>query len=124
MLNIFRKIKDYDAVANQLRKVTTINVRKSEMLSTANEKIEKLQQENAALVDEIKLLKFSKGGYKSTITKLKNEVDELNKKLAESMTDKYLLKKIPSGRLPKGEPMKIRGSAKTSAIAKNLKTEE
>lgn len=124
MLNIFRKIKDYDAVANQLRKVTAINVRKSEMLSTANEKIEKLQQENAALVDEIKLLKFSKGGYKSTITKLKNEVDELNKKLAESMTDKYLLKKIPSGRLPKGEPMKIRGSAKTSAIAKNLKTEE
>lgn len=124
MLNIFRKIKDYDAVANQLRKVTAINVRKSEMLSTANEKIEKLQQENAALVDEIKLLKFAKGGYKSTITKLKNEVDELNKKLAESMTDKYLLKKIPSGRLPKGEPMKIRGSAKTSAIAKNLKTEE
>ena len=124
MLNIFRKIKDYDAVANQLRKVTAINVRKSEMLSTANEKIEKLQQENAALLDEIKLLKFAKGGYKSTITKLKNEVDELNKKLAESMTDKYLLKKIPSGRLPKGEPMKIRGSAKTSAIAKNLKTEE
>ncbi len=124
MLNIFRKIKDYDAVANQLRKVTAINVRKSGMLSTANEKIEKLQQENAALVDEIKLLKFAKGGYKSTITKLKNEVDELNKKLAESMTDKYLLKKIPSGRLPKGEPMKIRGSAKTSAIAKNLKTEE
>lgn len=124
MLNIFRKIKDYDAVANQLRKVTAINVRKTEMLSTANEKIEKLQQENAALVDEIKLLKFAKGGYKSTITKLKNEVDELNKKLAESMTDKYLLKKIPSGRLPKGEPMKIRGSAKTSAIAKNLKTEE
>ena len=124
MLNIFRKIKDYDAVANQLRKVTAINVRKSEMLSTANEKIEKLQQENAALVDEIKLLKFANGGYKSTITKLKNEVDELNKKLAESMTDKYLLKKIPSGRLPKGEPMKIKGSAKTSAIAKSLKVED
>ena len=124
MLNIFRKIKDYDAVANQLRKVTAINVRKTAELEELKEQNQKNLENIENLNIEIKMLKFAKGGYKSTITKLKNEVDELNKKLAESMTDKYLLKKIPSGRLPKGEPMKIRGSAKTSAIAKNLKTEE
>lgn len=124
MLNIFRKIKDYDAVAAQLKKVTAINVRKTAELEELKEQNRKDLKTIEDLNVEIKILKFAKGGYKSTITKLKNEVDELTKKLEESMSDKYLVKKIPSGRLPKGEPMKIRGSAKTSAIAKSLKVED
>lgn len=128
MLNIFRKIKDYDAVANQLRKVTAINVIKSHEIDGLKEQLKRKKESYESKIEmlenEVKLANFAKGGYKSTITKLKREIDELTKKLKESQSDKCVIKKIPRGRLPKGEPMKIKGSAKTSAIAKSLKVED
>lgn len=58
---------------------------------------------------------------KSKIEEMKKEITDLNFKLAESMTDKYLVKKIPSGRTPKPERMRIKSHAKQSKIIKDIK---
>ena len=52
---------------------------------------------------------------------MKEEIKDLKNKLEESMTDKYLIKKIPSGRTPKPEKMRIKSHAKQSKIIKDIK---
>ncbi|MBQ9607825.1 MAG: hypothetical protein IJV15_00100 [Lachnospiraceae bacterium] len=52
--------------------------------------------------------------------KLKEEVEELKDKLAESMTDKYLVKKIPSGRRPRTQVMKLKSCTVQSNIARKM----
>lgn len=49
----------------------------------------------------------------------KKEIEDLKFKLAESMTDKYRVKKIPS-RTPKAEKLKIKSYAKQSQIIKQI----
>lgn len=60
-----------------------------------------------SLKEELKETRGSKGGLTKENNKLKSENEELNKqiielkkKLEESMTNKYLVRKIPSGRTP------------------------
>lgn len=68
----------------------------------------------------IKMHNSSKGGYISKIHKLEDKIKELEEQLKESMTDKYLVKKIPSGRPPKQEKMKVKNCTKTSMISKKM----
>lgn len=76
---------------------------------------------------QIKSLKNAKGGYASKSSKLKKEkeelekqIAELNEKLAESMTDKYLVRKIKSGKTANTLKTKVRSSSVQSNIVKNL----
>lgn len=68
----------------------------------------------------IKELNSAKGGFTKRINQLTRELDETKKKLAESMTNKYLVKKIPMGRLPKGQVMKMKSHAKQDKIIKKV----
>lgn len=70
------------------------------------------------LIEENKKLICAKGGFTKQINKLTAKVSELEEKLAESMTDKYRVKKVPSGRIPKGQKMKIKDCTKISNIAR------
>ena len=70
------------------------------------------------LIEENKKLICAKGGFTKQINKLTAEIKELEDKLAESMTDKYRVKKVPSGRTPKGQKMKIKDCTKISNIAR------
>lgn len=72
---------------------------------------------------EIKQLKGGKGGFTREINKLKKEKEELEKKLAESMTDKYLVKKIRPGKRPNTLKTKVRNTSGQSNIVKNLHKE-
>ena len=75
--------------------------------------LEKLKAEN-------KSLKAAKGGYASVMSKLKKDLEETQKKLEESMTDKYLVKKVPMGKLPKGQVMKMKSHAKQDKIIQKI----
>lgn len=68
----------------------------------------------------IKELNSAKGGFTKRINQLTRELEETKKKLEESMTDKYLVKKIPMGRLPKGQVMKMKSHAKQDKIIKKV----
>lgn len=70
------------------------------------------------LIEENRKLICAKGGFTKQINKLTAKVKELEEKLAESMTDKYRVKKIPSGRPPKGQKIKIKDCTKISNIAR------
>lgn len=72
------------------------------------------------LKTEIKSLKSAKGGYARQVSKIKAELEETQKKLEESMTDKYLVKKVPMGKLPKGQVMKMKSHAKQDKIIQKI----
>ena len=75
--------------------------------------IEELERQNKKLLG-------AKGGYVKEINKLKKQVEELDFKLKESMTGKYVLKKIPSGRKPKSQTMKIKDCSRISNISRKV----
>lgn len=79
------------------------------------------------LSKELTNSKKAKGGYNKQINRLQDKVNQLqkeleetNQKLKESMTDKYLVKKIPSGKRPKTIFTKINNSSVQSNIVKNM----
>lgn len=80
----------------------------------------------------IKELQGSKGGYKSSNNKLKKEkieCENIIKKLKEEINDlrstRYLVRKIPSGRLPKTQKIKVRSkiTPKIANYQKNVMNE-
>lgn len=98
---------------------TKIGEFKTKIASCKNKNMQ-LENENRQLKEENKQLLGAKGGYTKEINKLKNQVEELDFKLKESMTDKYLVKKIPSGRKPKSQTMKIKDWSKISNISRKV----
>ena len=82
--------------------------------------IQKLNFLVKQLKEKNKKLLGAKGGYKARINKLKKQVVELEEKYKESMTGKYVLKKIPSGRRPKSQPMKLKDCSRISNISRKV----
>lgn len=80
-----------------------------------------LRKENDELKQTIKQLRGAKGGLTKQVNKLTKELEETKKQLEESMTDKYLVKKLPSGRKPKGQTAKIKSNSKESNTIKLVK---
>lgn len=68
----------------------------------------------------VKKLKGSKGGFTARINKLTKENEELRKKLEESMSDKYLVKKLRPQRTPKTIRTHVKNSAVNSRIVKKM----
>ena len=54
------------------------------------------------------------------MNKLKKDLEETQKKLEESMTDKYLVKRVPMGKLPKSQVMKMKSHAKQDKIIQKI----
>ena len=92
---------------------------KTKIASCKNKNMQ-LEDENMQLKEENKKLLGAKGGYTKEINKLKKQVEELDFKLKESMTDKYLVKKIPSGRKPKSQTMKLKDCSRISNISRKV----
>lgn len=79
------------------------------------EAIKKLKKDKMELTS-------SKGGYIAKISSLTNELEETKKQLEESMTDKYLVRKIPSGRTPKKQT--VRSNTKNISSQSRKRLEE
>lgn len=92
-------------------------------IASCKNKNMQLEDENRQLKEENKKLLGAKGGYTTRINKLVKQVEELEFKLKESMTDKYLIRKIPTGRKPKGQPMKVKDWSKISNISRKVFSE-
>ena len=93
-----------------------------------NERLIKQNNEYKAKLDEleaeIKSLNCAKGGFTKTINKLTKENEELKEQLEESMTNKYLVRKVPEGRTPKKQTIRTKGSSQPSKIIKKIKETE
>ncbi len=51
---------------------------------------------------------------------LKLELERAKKALEESLTDKYLVKRVPAGKLPKTQVMKLKSHAKQDKLIKKI----
>lgn len=98
---------------------TKIGELNTKIASSKNKNVQ-LEDENRQLKEENKKLLGAKGGYIKEINKLKKQIEELDFKLKESMTDKYLIKKLPSGRKPKTQTMKLTSHTVVSNITRKM----
>lgn len=80
-----------------------------------------IEKENEELKTKIKSINGQKGNLTKRNNELTKRVEELEKQLEDSMSNKYLVRKLPSGKTPKGQVMKVKGSAKESAAIKLVK---
>lgn len=101
------------------RQETKIGELNTKIASCKNKNMQ-LEDENRQLKEENKKLLGAKGGYIKEINKLKKQIEELDFKLKESMTDKYLIKKLPSGRKPKNQTMKLTSHTVVSNITRKM----
>ena len=98
---------------------TKIGEFKTKIASCKNKNMQ-LEDENRQLKELNETLTNECWGLEMTITQLKKQVEELDFKLKESMTDKYVLKKIPSGRKPKSQTMKLKDCSRVSNISRKV----
>lgn len=79
-----------------------------------------LRKENDELKQTIKQLRGAKGGLTKQVNKLTKELEETKKQLEESMTDKYLVRKVRSTKSTK-QTMNIKSNSKESNAIKLVK---
>lgn len=79
------------------------------------------------LKEEKRKLSGSKGGLNAKIKRLEKQLNELNlkyneleEKYKESMTDKYIVKKLKPGRPPKTTSMKLKDCSRVSNITRKV----
>ena len=90
-------------------------------LTEANTKIEELKTSNILLEKEVlkqkQLIEIKDNKHKEENKEYEAKIKELEKELEK----RYIIKKIPSGRPPKGQKMSIKSSTVQSKIIKKLK---
>ena len=108
------------------------NIRKSKIEILT--RIGNLEYSNNVVLDKLQMTEEARrkntskiGGLTTSLNKekkeneeLKNKVKDLEVKLEESMSDKYLVKKIPAGRRPKTQTMKLKSCTVQSNIARKM----
>ena len=68
----------------------------------------KIQEKKIEVLNkEKKALEGAKGGFIKRINELKKANENFQKKLEEYVSNRYLVRKVPSGRTPKGQKMKV-----------------
>lgn len=79
-----------------------------------------LNKEKNKTKELLNAIDSQKEHYENKVNELEDNVKDLENKLEESMSDKYLVKKIPSGRRPKTQTMKIKNCTVESNIARKM----
>ncbi len=122
-MKIFYK-KDYERVLGELTKLKKEVKKHIEVINennTLKEEIENLKLDALRLNDEFKIkdkmiadlkeekktLTAAKGGLTKRVNELTKANENMQEKLKEYVSSKYLVRKIPSGRTPKGQKMKV-----------------
>ena len=100
-------------------------------LVKANAKNSDYELALAKLKESNRILSSSKGGFKKSIKNqqekiklLEETISTLNKEISDLKSNRYLVKKVPSGRTPKSQEMKSKHSVTTkSNVSKFIKEE-
>lgn len=118
----FRRYKE--DTANSMRVLEDRSFR----LLEENSLLKNMKLNIEAVKEDLKKANASKGGYVKENNKLKKEKEQLEKEIADLKaqitdlkSDRYLVRKIPSGRPHKGLKTKINDSSKESKIIKKVR---
>lgn len=118
------KVTELNKLLNRSRNfAAACNVENNHLLAqniTLRKQIEKADTLRKDLAIRIKKLNSSKGGLVKKKNLLEKRIAELNAELLKFKNGTYKLIKLPQGKIPKPQPIKIRSSSRLSAIAKQL----
>lgn len=112
--------KQNTEIKNENKELTEIIEEYKKETIELNKKLEAKELQRRKLACKIGGLSTGANKTQNELKEAKDKIKDLENKLAESMTDKYLVKKIPSGRTPKPERMRIKSHAKQSKIIKEI----
>lgn len=112
--------KQNTEIKNENKELTEIIEEYQKEITELNKKLEAKELQRRKLACKIGGLSTGANKTQNELKEAKDKIKDLENKLAESMTDKYLVKKIPSGRTPKPERMRIKSHAKQSKIIKEI----
>ena len=112
--------KQNTEIKNENKELTEIIEEYKKEITELNKKLEAKELQRRKLACKIGGLSTGANKTQNELKEAKDKIKDLENKLAESMTDKYLVKKIPSGRTPKPERMRIKSHAKQSKIIKKI----
>ena len=112
--------KQNTEIKNENKELTEIIEEYQKEITELNKKLEAKELQRRKLACKIGGLSTGANKTQNDLKEAKDKIKDLENKLAESMTDKYLVKKIPSGRTPKPERMRIKSHAKQSKIIKEI----
>lgn len=122
--SLVAKVTDLNKSLNRTRVlVATCNSENNYLLDQniiLKKKLEKSDTLSKDLTVKIKKLNSSKGGLVKKKNLLEKKIAELNTELLKFKNGTYKWIKLPQGRVPKPQPIKIRSSSRLSAIAKQL----
>lgn len=98
------KVRDLESELSKLKSIKDDLTDKVNKLTFDFERslelVEELDSKLSEKTKELKALNGAKGGLVKRVNELTDELNQTKLKLKESMTDKYLVKKIKSGRTP------------------------
>lgn len=112
--------KQNTEIKNENKELTEIIEEYQKEITELNKKLEAKELQRRKLACKIGGLSTGANKTQNELKEAKDKIKDLENKLAESMTDKYLVKKIPSGRTPKPERMRIKSHSKQSKIIKEI----
>lgn len=112
--------KQNTEIKNENKELTEIIEEYKKEIIELNKKLEAKELQRRKLACKIGGLSTGANKTQNELKEAKDKIKDLENKLAESMTDKYLVKKIHSGRTPKPERMRIKSHAKQSKIIKEI----
>lgn len=118
VINFYNKIKDQQT---QIDKLTLETLDSKEKYNKLRSKYDSVVTEFKKLQKKYRVQIGKIGGLSNSKNKVTKENQDLKNKLKEAMSNKYVLKKIPSGRPPKPPVMKYRGTGRQSKIIKQVK---
>ncbi len=114
----------FNEALSSLQAQHSIAEKYKEDIKIANATISKLSKKIDKLKENNKKIGGAKGGFIKENNYLKELVKDLTFKLEESMSDKYVLRKLPSGKRPKGDLMRLKSQAFQSKIVKQMHRED
>ena len=134
---IIRK-EEYERMKNSIDGLIEINSSFSKTIRESEQEILSrigyLQDNNNVVLDKLQMTENARrtnagkiGGLTTELNKKKKKVEELENtvkdletKYEESMSDKYLVKKLPAGRRPRTQTMKLKSCTVQSNIARKM----
>lgn len=138
LVKIVKLEKDKAKLENELTDVKKINLKKileienvQQDLKKANSKISSYELTLYELKQQNRNLASSKGGYvkntkelRERIASLEETISVLNVEISDLKSDRYLVKKVPSGRPAKTQEMKSKPSVTTKSSVSKFINEE
>lgn len=123
--NLKKEYEDYKSTRENA--INELNNKSYELL-IENSKLKTLKLDVDKVKEELRKVNGAKGGLVKENNKLKNiikdkdnEIADLKAKISDLQSDRYLIKKIPSGRTKNTLKTKITSSSKESNVIKYVK---